>query len=161
MEMIISVGLLALMLVVIVDSAMAISRSHDRSQRFLEMNGAAIGAFSTFSREIRKASSIDTVGSVLEASDGKVVLNMKKDDGTNDQTALFLQDEKVKESKNGALVGDLTPRDIDVSNLTFRLFQIASTTAVRVEMTVSPRDESSVPPMNFYGTYVLRGSYTE
>jgi hypothetical protein len=74
---------------------------------------------------------------------------------------MYLDGGVVKEGLNGSYVGDLTPDGIEVSNLTFRLFRLASTTAVRVEMTVAPEEKSEVPSVNFYGTYVLRGSYIQ
>ncbi|MEK7607763.1 MAG: hypothetical protein AAB484_02490 [Patescibacteria group bacterium] len=160
-EMIISIGLTTLLLLVIIETSLVIARSHDRSRDFLEINSTAMGAFSRFSRDIRRATSIDTVNSVLNASDGKIVLKMKKDDGTNDTTVFYLAENKVKETYNGTIVGDITSSSMDVSNLTFRLFQISTTTAVRIEMTVAPDASSTVPSLNFYGTYVLRGSYTE
>lgn len=158
-EMVISIGLIALLLIVIVETAITIARSHERSGNYLEINSAAVGAFSRFSRDIRRATSIDVVNSILGASDGKIVLKMKKDDGTDDTTVFYLAENRVKEIYNGTDRGDITPTAVDISNLTFRLFTSASTTAVRVEMTASPIASSTVPAINLYGTYVLRGSY--
>ncbi|HEY4500281.1 MAG TPA: hypothetical protein VJH25_00635 [Candidatus Paceibacterota bacterium] len=158
-EMVISIGLVALLLIVIVETAITIARSHERARDYLEINSVAVGAFSRFSRDIRRATAIDVVNSVLGGSDGKIVLNMKRDDGTDDTTVFYLAENRVKEIYNGADRGDVTPTSIDISNLTFRLFTSASTTAVRVEMTASPRASSTVQAVNFYGTYVLRGSY--
>jgi len=160
-EMLVVVGIATLLLLLITSSSLTISKSHDRARDFLEVNSTALGAFSRFSRDMRRATSIDIVNSVLNASNGKIVLKMKKDDGTNDVTTFYLAENKVKEDLNGAFVGDITPTSANVSNLTFRLFQIATTTAVRIEMTVESDTSSTVPTMNFYGTYVLRGSYIE
>ncbi len=159
--MLVSIGLVTLLLMAIVETSLAVSKSHRRAGDFLEINSSAIGAFSRFSRDIRRATSVDTVNSTLGASNGKIVLNMKKSDGTNDVTTFYLAEERVKEIYNGTVVGDLTPSLMSVSNLTFRLFTVASTTAVRIEMTLAPDASSTVPATNFYGTYVLRGSYTQ
>lgn len=160
-EMIVSIGLLALLLLAIVELSLSMAKSHERSSQYLEINSAAASAFSRFSRDIRRATSVDISDSVLDASAGKLVLEMKKEDGTDDTTAFYLADGSIKESYNGTLIGNITPASADISNLTFRLFQIATTTAIRVEMTISPSASSSVPVHNFYGTYVLRGSYVE
>jgi len=160
-EMLVYTGLVTLLLLVIIQTAFAISKTSKRSRSFLDINSAAVSAFSRFSRDIRRATSIDTVQSTLGASSGKIVLNMKKSDGTNDVLTFYLSDAKVKISQNGAYVGDITPDNLAVSNLTFRKFSVASTTAIRVEMTLAPEASTTVPALNFYGTYVLRGSYIQ
>lgn len=160
-EMVVSAALVALLLLVIINTAIVISRSHQRSRVYLDINASAVGAFSRFSRDLRRATAVDAVNSTLGASDGKIVLQMKRDDGSNDVTEFALIGERVRETFNGSIVGDLTPASMSVSNLTFRLFQVATTTGVRVEMTVAPDASSTVPALNFYGTYVLRGSYVE
>jgi len=160
-ETLVYAGLVAILLLVIVQVSFAVATSHKRSRAYLDINSAALSAFGRFSRDIRRATAVDSIASTLGASSGKLVLQMKRDDGTNDVTTLYLSDEKVKTEENGTQLGDLTPSNMAVSNLTFRLFQVASTSAVRVEMTVAPQDATGVPALNFYGTYVLRGSYIE
>jgi hypothetical protein len=161
-ELIISVTLATVFLLIIVETALLLAKSHERSRTYLDMNSTAFGAFSRFSRDIRRATSVDTVNSTLGASDGKLVLRMRKDDGTYDSTTFYLSENRVRELFNGDLIGDLTQADIVVSNLTFRLFQVSTTTAVRVEMTIVPEAASTtIPALNFYGTYVLRGSYAQ
>ena len=160
-EILVSISIATVLLLVIVETAILLANNHERSRTYLNINSTAVSAFSRFSRDIRRASSVDSVNSTLGASSGKLVLNMRKDDGTNDVTTFMLSNDKVVETYNGATVGDLTEADIAVSNLTFRLFKAATTTAVRVEMTIGPAATSSISDLNFYGTYVLRGSYTE
>ncbi|MBI5134377.1 MAG: hypothetical protein HZA81_03260 [Candidatus Taylorbacteria bacterium] len=160
-ETIVYAALVAALLLVIVGSTIALAKGHKRSQAYLDVNSAAVSAFSRFSRDIRRASSVDTVNSVLGASSGKLVLNMRRPDGSNDVSTFYLSDTKVKIDKNGVFEGDITQDNMAVSNLTFRKFTAASSTAIRVEMTLAPDASSTVPALNFYGTYVLRGSYTE
>lgn len=160
-EMIVYVGLVSILLLVIIQTASSISTTSKRSRSYMDINSAAVSAFSRFSRDIRRATSIDTVRSILEASSGTLVLIMKKSDGTNDVLTFFLSEQKVKISKNGIYEGDITQDNIAVSNLTFRKFAVGSTTAVRVEMTLAPDASTTVPALNFYGTYVLRGSYIQ
>lgn len=161
-EMLVTTAMMGLLLLLIVETSLSIADSHKRAQKYLEINASAMGAFSRFSRDIRRATSVDLVNSVLGSTPGKIVLNMKKPDGTNDVTTFYLDGDRVKETYNGAFMGDITPGPVNVSNLTFRLFSAATTTAVRVEMTVAPDDISlNIPAVNFYSTYVLRGSYIQ
>lgn len=160
-EMLVYVGLATLLLLVIIQTALSISKTSKRSRSFSDINSAAVSAFSRFSRDIRRATSIDTVQSTLGASSGKLALNMRKSDGTSDSLIFYLSDAKVKINQNGVYMGDITQDNLAVSNLTFRKFSVASTTAIRVEMTLAPEASTTVPALNFYGTYVLRGSYTQ
>ena len=161
-ELVVYVGLISILLLLIAGTTYTMIKTSRRSRAFLDVNSAAISAFSRFSRDIRRATSVDTVNSTLGASSGKLVLNMKKSDGTNDVTTFYLSDDaKVKISQNGTFEGDITQDNLAVSNLTFRKFSVASTTAIRVEMTLAPDASTTVPALNFYGTYVMRGSYVE
>jgi hypothetical protein len=160
-EVVVYASLVALLLIIIVEMTMSIAGSSKKSSAYLDVNSTAVAAFGRFSRDIRRATAVDDIASALDASSGRLVLQMKRADGSNDVTSMYLDGGVVKEGLNGSYVGDLTPDGIEVSNLTFRLFRLASTTAVRVEMTVAPEEKSEVPAVNFYGTYVLRGSYIQ
>ncbi len=160
-EVIVYVALVALLLGAIIQTAFSIVAVEKRSNAFLDLNSAALTAFSRFSRDIRRASSIDAVNSALDTNPGRLILDMKNPDGTNDTTAFYLESGTVKVDENGAYAGDLTQGDIAVSSLSFTEFSNASSSAVRVEMTLAPEASTSVPAANFYGTYVLRGSYVQ
>lgn len=160
-EVVVYASLVACILLIIVEMTISIAGLSKRSGAYLDVNSTVVAAFGGFSREIRRATAVDEIASVLGASSGRIVLQMKKEDGSNDLTALYLEEGRVKKDVNASYVGDLTPDSIEVSNLTFRLFRLASTTAIRVEMTVAPQEESGVSAVNFYGTYVLRGSYVQ
>ncbi len=160
-ELVVYVALVALLLGVIVTTALSMSSVYKRSRAYLDINSAAITSFSKFSRDIRRATSVDLVNSSFGATPGRLVLLMKKSDGTNDSVSYYLSGGRVQTDQNGANQGDVTQSDMTVSNLTFRKFANASSTAIRIEMTLAPNASSSVPALNFYGTYVLRGSYVE
>jgi type II secretory pathway component PulJ len=160
-EMVVSIGLASLLLIALVETSFYIAKTHERSRVFIDINSAALGAFSRFSRDIRRATSIDTVNSTFEASSGKIVLLMKKSDGTNDVVTFYLDGTIVKEDFNGSYVGEITPPNIPISNLTFRLSTSSPLSGVRIEMTAAPDTKLDIPAINFYSTYVLRGSYAE
>ena len=160
-ETIVSVGLVSLLLLVTIQASLTVSSVHKRSRTYLDINSSAVNAFSRFSRDIRRATSVNAVESTLGASNGKLVLNLKQADGSFATQTFSLVSGTVQSFYNGAYTGDLTPSSMDISNLTFRRFITGSTTAMRVEMTVAPDASSTVPALNFYGTYVLRGSYSQ
>ena len=160
-ETIVYAALASLLIIVIVQAAISISSNAKRSRAFLDINSAAVSGFSRFSRDIRRATTVDVVNSTLGASSGRLALIMEDADGTTDTTTFYLSEAKVKVDENGTYIGDITPGSMAVSNLTFRRFAMGTSTAVRVEMTIAPDASSTVPALNFYGTYVLRGSYTE
>ncbi|MFA6095755.1 MAG: hypothetical protein WC767_02830 [Candidatus Paceibacterota bacterium] len=160
-EIVVSVGLTALLLLVMVETGLAVGSIRERSRTYLDINSSAVNAFSRFSRDIRRATSVDAVQSTLGASDGKLVLNLRQPDGSYNTQTFALSGGTVQSFYNGVYNGDLTPVSMEISNLTFRRFLTGSTTAMRVEMTVAPGASSSIPALNFYGTYVLRGSYSQ
>lgn len=160
-ETIVSVGLVALLLLVTIQASLTVSSVHKRSRTYLDINSSAVNAFSRFSRDIRRATTVNAVESTLGASNGKLVLNLRQSDGSYATQTFSLASGTVQSFYNGVYNGDITPLSMDISNLTFRRFITGSTTAMRVEMTVAPDASSTVPALNFYGTYVLRGSYSQ
>ena len=160
-ETVVYVGLVAVVLLAIVGTSYSISTSHKRAREYLDINSAAISAFSRFSRDIRRANTIDLPDSTLGASSGRLTLMMRKQDGSYDRTTFYLNADQVKVNQNGVYEGDVTQANMTVSNLTFRRFLIGTTTAMRIEMTIAPSASSTVPALNFYGTYVMRGSYLQ
>jgi len=160
-EMIVSVGLVSMLLLVTIQTSLTVASIHRQSRIYLDINSSAINAFSRFSRDIRRATSVDVINSTLGASDGKLVLNLKQSDGSYNTQTFLLSSSTVQSFYNDVYAGNLTPLTTDISNLTFRRFLNGSTTAIRVEMTVAPNASSTISALNFYGTYVLRGSYTQ
>lgn len=158
-EMIVYVALIAILFGALASTVAQISQSERRARAFLDINSAAVSAFSRFSRDIRRASAIDTVNSTLGASNGKLALIIRNTDGTSSSTVFYLSDGTVQVTEDGASAGSVTSDNMQVSNLTFWKFALSSTTAVRIEMTLAPDSSTTVPALNFYGTYVLRGSY--
>jgi len=154
-------ALVVLLLFLIIESAFLVVNSYKTSRSYLDVNGTAVAAFSVLSRDIRRANIVDEINSTLGASSGRLVLLLKNDDGTHDTATFYLEDEKMKLSRNGVYIGELTQGNVAVTNLTFRLFSVASSTAIRTEMTLAPHNQPLVPALNFYGTYMLRGSYVE
>ena len=160
-EMLISVGLVSMLLLVTIQTSLTVVSIHRSSRTYLDMNASAVNAFSRFSRDIRRASTVDAVQSTLGASNGKLVLNLKQSDGSYTTQTFSLSGGVVQSFYNGVYNGDLSPTNMDISNLTFRRFLTGTTTAIRVEMTVSPDASSTIHALNFYSTYVLRGSYSQ
>ena len=72
---------------VIVSTALSMGAVYRRSRTYLDINSAAVTAFSRFSRDIRRASAIDLNDSVLAATPGRLTLLMKRSDDTNDSAA--------------------------------------------------------------------------
>ncbi|MFA6158688.1 MAG: prepilin-type N-terminal cleavage/methylation domain-containing protein [Candidatus Paceibacterota bacterium] len=158
-ETLIYTALVALLLLVIVQMVLSSAASYRHSNAYLDINSAALSAFGAFSRDIRQAVSVDATSSALDMASGRLFLNTKDANGETGTVELYLNAGKVRVDQDGLYLGDLTPSNITVSNLTFRLLTAATTSAVRVEMTVAPRERAQVPALSFYGTYVLRASY--
>jgi hypothetical protein len=159
--MVVYATLVALLITLLVDTSLSVAKMQKESFVYFNLNSAAMTAFSRFSRDIKRAASIDLVRSIINTHPGKLILQIRKPDGTYDETSFYMRGDVVATDFNGAYLGDLTPDGIVVSNLTFKPFDTASSSAVRVEMTVRPRDTSLIAALNFYGTYTLRGSYIE
>ncbi len=133
--------------------------SETRINRTLAQSG--FSALDHMEREIHSASSIDATGSTLNVHPGVLTLNTTDASG-NPKTVKFAVDAGViKLYENGTLTGKITGDNVTVTNLVFNSITTASSTAVKVSLTVQDNNSVTGRHESFYTTAVLRGGYAE
>lgn len=160
MEMVIYLGIVAVVFVVIVNITLSVAStwSSARVKRNIIAQGGS--ALERILYELRLANSVDVAASILGVSPGTVKVNtvVSPADAAPVTREFFADASALKLRENGA--DTFLTADVTVTNLFFYLVENADTSqAVRVVLIVEDGNGTSRQTQTFYGAAVLRGSY--
>ena len=159
MELLIYIGILTLALVSIVVLLSSATKIVNRVKEVKEVRSSALMVLDRLDREIKKATNIVVVESVLGTTPGSLTLS-SVDEGGNFREVMFglNADSAIALYYDGSLRGALTSEEVVVNQIEFyRVDNILSESAV-VRITLSHKD-APTKTETFYLTAVLRGSY--
>jgi Tfp pilus assembly protein PilW len=158
-ELLVYVAFLALIIVVVANAVLSISRSYSivKVKRAVD-HGAMVG-IERITREVRGAKSIHTGESVLNSSPGRLTLNTTDETGAPATIGFYVQDGVLVMSKNGVYAGPLTSSSTAITSLVFRQLISTSSKAVKLEMTLRAVQGPVTEEKNYYSTVVMRGTY--
>lgn len=157
-ELLIYVGILALILATLINMVLVIGKSYGRlkSSRAIEIVGEV--ALEQIVREIRKASAVNAA-SVLGASPGKLILDTTDAGGSPVTMEFSLIGEVIYQRFNNGIHNPLTASSSAITSLVFRSLTNGRTAATRVEIITQSGEGVAFRSEKFYTTAVLRGSY--
>ncbi len=161
LEAVLYVALLGLVLVMIVNVLLILSRGRASLVASKNINNSAITTMERLTREIREAAEIkEAVGeSVFNTNPGELWLESPDTTGIATTTRFYLSGGKLFISKNGSTLGALTVNGTTVAGLVFRKIDTSTSTAIKVELQLRSGSGAASHTENFYTTTVLRGSY--
>lgn len=137
-----------------------VANSIVRSTRNVE--NSAIALTDRMVREVRAASSVDVINSVLGGNTTEGVLSLIIPNGSGTRTVKFyLYNERVYVDEDGIQQGPLTLSNTPVSSLQFHRLATTTSEAVKFEVVIIGPPSNPGISEKFYGTVVLRGAYGE
>ncbi|MES3005076.1 MAG: type II secretion system protein [Patescibacteria group bacterium] len=154
-EMIIYVTILSIVSVVLVNTLLSFTGSYKQLQALRAVDRSAMDVMEKFSRSIRSSTSIDIGGSSFGANPGVLVL-VETDGLVSTTTRFYLENQVVKMDVNGVYYGPLSLGVADVTSLVFRKTDSDSTSAIKIEMTVSANIGGVTKQKNFFLTTVTK-----
>ncbi|MEK7185369.1 MAG: prepilin-type N-terminal cleavage/methylation domain-containing protein [Patescibacteria group bacterium] len=161
-ETLVYIGLTALVLVVIVNVLVSITRAQRNIKASRAVEETLVTSFDRMVREIREARTIDptsNLGVNLVVNAGGLVLN-SVDSSEDPRTIEFFVDQGIlKVEENGVVVGPLMPNSARITSLIFKSVNNSNTDAVRIEMAVESGQDDSLKSSSLTTTTILRGSY--
>lgn len=158
-EMVIYMGLLALLVVVVITMLVSIVKSQRNIKSHLAIEETVVVSLDRMIREIRNAKSVD-ISSILGTNPGHLILNTTDSGGNPKTVEFYLESGVLKMEENTVVSGPLSRSDVTISSLMFWLIDNQKADAVRITMTVNANQpDGSVHTENFYATAILRGSY--
>lgn len=154
-ETVVYIAILAVISVIAVNTLLLIHSSLAEIRATRVLNAAAAVAMERTIRTIRDAKAVNVSASTLDSSPGLLSLTGSE---PTPLTYVFSRD------ANGALIlngSALTPPGVMVMNLIFRRIVAGTISeAIKVELTVAASSGRATTTQNFYGTAVLRNSYS-
>ncbi len=116
-------------------------------------------AMERMTREIRGATSVDTVNSTLGTSPGVLQLNTTDDAGVAKTVKFVTSGGVLQLYENGTLSGALIGQNSTVTSLTFTQITTTKSKAVKVHLTIEDTRNSRNPTESFQDTIIMRRSY--
>ncbi len=156
LEMLIYIAILVLMLSVIMNIVISVTRSGRIIKSLRNIENSAVLGLERIGRETRQAESVDLVSSILGVSPGQLVLKGTDALGNPRTIKFYLSSGALMFSENGVEVGALTQIEARVSNLVFRLFSGPNSQGIRTEMTIESGTSTHYRSDNFYSSAILR-----
>ncbi|MEK7574891.1 MAG: hypothetical protein AAB511_01540 [Patescibacteria group bacterium] len=153
--MIIYLGLLALILVALVNMLLGMSKAYSYLKLSRHLQTSAITVLDRMVRDIRNAESVNVAQSTLGTNPGVLTLNTTTLAGGSQIFQFHVSGGVLRVKQDNVDLGPLTLSDITVSNLVFRLMDSGISESVKIEMTLTTANRTA----NFYATALLRDSY--
>lgn len=159
-EMVVYVSLLVVVMIVVIQAIIVMMRSFADLRVARDVDQSATTAMEAIVDQLRSANSVDVGGSVLNSSNGDLVLNALDDVGNPTTIEFFLTGGAVHEKEGGVDMGTLVASNVTVPSLVFSTISTPHSTAVRVQMELTATRGSITQTRTFYDTIVIRGSYS-
>ncbi|MFC1721217.1 hypothetical protein ACFLY0_01515 [Patescibacteria group bacterium] len=144
---------------VIVGSLIISSSVFLRIRTERNINNTAIVAVERIVRETRLATDVDILNSTFDSSPGRLTLNTVDGLGVATTIEFYVEDGVIKVKEGGVVSGNLTPGNVVVDDITYRLITNGSAQAVKIEITLHDSRAKIPTTRNFYNTALIRGTY--
>ena len=155
-EIIIYVSILALVMVVIVNTLLSFGSTYRDVRMQRSIDTSALTSLERMTRDIRSAKNILVNQSSFNTTPG--VLSLYAVDGTvSTTTRFYLNNSVLQVDINGTYSGPLTLAQVSVTNLTFNRLVSTSSEAVKINMTLQYVYGSTTKTKNYQTTVVLKG----
>ncbi|MGH7926327.1 MAG: PulJ/GspJ family protein [Candidatus Binatia bacterium] len=146
-EILVYTGLLATMIVVLTLFAVQVIRRNAHAQLAAQTLDNARGAMAVITQDIRHATGVYSPTSVFSSHPGQLSLVTTQElPAGEDETYVdfYVDDEQLYVKREEAAAEAITSNNVRVTSMTFLyLHQTSSAPAIRVSLTVEPRDTSA------------------
>jgi hypothetical protein len=156
-EMLFYVAVLTLFMIVSVNASILMMGMYANSRHAKVINRGALATVSTFTAETRKSLTVNPINSNLGTNPGKLALISASVSGV-ENVVLELKDGAIELSRNGLILGQITPPGARVESLIFNHINNNGKEAVRMTLTIVAEGNENKSE-TFYYTATLRGSY--
>lgn len=158
-ETLLYVALLALSLLVVMQTLVAFTRSFAVFRAVAQIEQSATLSLERMVREIRDAHDISDTGSIFGTHPGQLFLNTTTAAGAARTVLFSLNGGALVLTEDGMVTGSLTGSTTRVANLVFRKITTERSKGVKIEVTLMAGSGPAARSENFYATAVLRDSY--
>ncbi|MDB5259160.1 MAG: hypothetical protein JWO73_368 [Candidatus Taylorbacteria bacterium] len=151
-EALVYISLLVVIMLLMVNTLLSFNDSYRKLGALRIAEHAGTDAMERMVRDIRAAASIDTANSTLGSTPGVLALT-----NTGTTTKFYIQSGILKVDVNGAYSGPLTVSGASVTSLTFTQLTSSSTSAVKIDLTVTGTSGSVTKTKQYHSTVIMKG----
>jgi prepilin-type N-terminal cleavage/methylation domain-containing protein len=154
-EMLVYIALLSTIFVVVVATLLSFTTGYRVLAAHRIVEHSAMSSLERLTRDLRGATSIDMGNSTFGTSPGILTL-ITNQNGNATTTKYYVQNNTLKLDVNGTYFGPLTTAKVTVSNLTYTLLTGSTTSAVKIDMTLTSTNGQAVQTRTYHTTVVLK-----
>ena len=158
-ETIIYISILTIVFVIFMRSTLSLVGSYAQLKAIRDLDTAALVSMERITREIRAASTIDAVQSVLNSNPGKIVINQIDSSGNTTQVGFSVVGSGLDITIGGVDKGNLLPGNVSVTNLQFGQINTSNSSAINVDLTLIDSRGKIITGEKYHSTVIMRGSY--
>jgi len=155
-EALIYIAVFVVMSLVIIVLILAVLETSRRVTPMNSLSRMAVSSFEVITREIRRATSIDTANSSLATSTGSLQLNTLDAGGNARIAKFYLNSGLIKIDENGTYLGPLSTSDVSVNALIFNLATSTKKNLIKMELNLSAGSGKYQKTEKFYSSVQLR-----
>ena len=159
MELLVYLAVFATALILIVGTALGLSRAYGGFANLSRIERDASAILERITREARGAKSIDTSASILGVNPSNLVLNTTNEEGVARTLEFFVSGAALRLKENGTDVGALTGSRVSMPSFVAWRIATGKSGAVKVEFALQSGIGQASTTKKFYTTVVLRNSY--
>lgn len=160
-ELLIVVFISSLLMLAVSQATNSLYVTYRNIESLRQIESGAVSVLDRLTREIKNSTSIDLSKSVLDSDDGKLSLNVASSTGSYN-TEIYASSSRLYISRNGVLLGPLSPDGVKVTLINYGLINsnVYTATGVRIELVLESPDTSPAHwTKTFYATAIMRGTY--
>lgn len=156
-EILIYAAIFTMVSVLVINSFITVSATFSTIKTNRDLMHSGLNVTERISREVHKANSIDLINSNLE--NGVLYLN-SLDESLNPVVVGFVYESNILNFyRDGVIVGNLLSGNVVLDSLVFRRIDTTKGEAIKVEMNIRDIKSKRNKAVNFYDTFILKGSY--
>lgn len=156
-EILIYAAIFTMVSILVINSFITVSATFLTIKTNRDLMHSGLNVTERMSREVHRANSIDLINSNLE--NGVLYLN-SLDESLNPVVVGFVYENSVLNFyRDGVIVGNLLSDSVVLDGLVFRRIDTTKGEAVKIEMNIRDTKSKRNKTVNFYDTFILKGSY--
>ncbi len=156
-EMVIYIAILSFIALIVIEMLLSLTTSYRLVTALRVTEQSGIDSMERMTRDIRQAASVDTGNSTLGTSPGVLTLQSNLNGVLSTTTKFYVQSGVLKVDVNGSYVGPLSLSSTQVTGLTFHYLDEGTSTAVKIDLTISAAVGTTTRVKNYHNTIILRG----
>jgi type II secretory pathway pseudopilin PulG len=155
-EMVIYVSILSIISVVGMNSVLSFATSYRDTLALRVVDNSAIDSLERITRDIRSATSINSLNSTFGTSPGVLSLTTTSN-GVSTTTRFYLDSGVLKVDVNGVYSGPLTPVGAEVTSLVFTKMDSDNSSLVKIDMNISGTVGPTIKSKTYHSSVVMKG----